>query len=101
MVIDPSNSIHTSHMAANKAKPAAQREPKAEVSNDTGSDSASDNVSLSISGKTLAQVEASLAEAPDIDEAKVAVIKAAIANGSYKVDPDKIAASILAQESLY
>lgn len=100
MVIDPGNNLNSANIAAGKARsaPATKSTNNTEVS-DTPPDT-SDNVSLSISGMTLAQVEANLANSPDVDAAKVAVIKEAIANGSYKINPDKIAASILAQEGL-
>ncbi len=99
MVIDPGNNVNNANIAAGKARPTQVAKSGAQELTEAPADS-SDNVSLSVSGMTLAQVEANIANSPDIDKAKVAVIKAAIANGSYKINPDKIAANILAQEGL-
>lgn len=43
----------------------------------------------------LSGLVAELAKAPPVDETRVAVLKAAIADGSYRVDPDAIAAAML------
>jgi negative regulator of flagellin synthesis FlgM len=39
----------------------------------------------------LQRIAASITDAPDIDEEKVAAVKRALATGTYKVDPDRIA----------
>lgn len=70
--------------AAAQAKAAAVRQPA----------SAGASVSVSTLGRTL---EASRrADAGDIDQAKVDEIKAAIADGSYRIDPEAIADKMLA-----
>jgi len=55
---------------------------------------------LTIDGTTqaLRQAEATLNNDPPIDNDKVAQIRQAIAEGSYKVDPGRIADSFLAME---
>lgn len=51
----------------------------------------SEKVAISSRAKDAAKAMEAARSAPDIDEAKVAKFKAAIQNGSYKVDADKVA----------
>ncbi|MGF1746519.1 flagellar biosynthesis anti-sigma factor FlgM [Vibrio minamisatsumaniensis] len=53
-----------------------------------------DAVSLSQQGKAIGQLHQDMAAQPSFDSAKVAAIKEAIANGSYTVDPEKLADSM-------
>lgn len=55
----------------------------------------SDTVELTSSAKLLEQLEKSLASLPEIDSARVADIKAAIAKGDYEIDSDAIAAAMI------
>nr|WP_086941137.1 flagellar biosynthesis anti-sigma factor FlgM [Thaumasiovibrio occultus] len=55
----------------------------------------SDAVSLSDQGRSVGQMHQQLAAEPSFDEAKVASIKAAIANGSYTIDADRLASNML------
>lgn len=48
--------------------------------------SAQSEVELSSEGKKLDQVAQSMMSTPEVDEAKVESIKAALANGDYKID---------------
>jgi negative regulator of flagellin synthesis FlgM len=50
-----------------------------------------DKVAISSRAKDSAKAKEIAASSPDIDEAKVARLKSAIQNGSYKVDSDKVA----------
>ncbi|OAN18639.1 flagellar biosynthesis anti-sigma factor FlgM [Photobacterium jeanii] len=54
-----------------------------------------DAVSLSSQGKAVGQLHQQLAAEPSFDNAKVAEIKQAIADGSYKVDADKLASNMM------
>ncbi len=56
---------------------------------------AGDKVSLTETTVRLRALHGSLANAPVVDEAKVASIKAAIANGSYHIDPNRIADKLI------
>ncbi|HIF9079334.1 flagellar biosynthesis anti-sigma factor FlgM [Photobacterium damselae] len=58
-----------------------------------------DEISLSAQGKAVGQIHQQLATEPSFDADKVAKIKEAISNGSYKVDPDKLASNIMKFES--
>ncbi|GAL06862.1 flagellar biosynthesis anti-sigma factor FlgM [Photobacterium aphoticum] len=55
----------------------------------------SDAVSLSSQGKAVGQIHQQLAAEPSFDSVKVEAIKNAIANGSYVVDAEKLAANIM------
>ncbi|MCA0935684.1 flagellar biosynthesis anti-sigma factor FlgM [Vibrio alginolyticus] len=58
-----------------------------------------DAVSLSQQGKAVSKLQKDMAASPAYDNAKVAAIKEAIANGSYKVDPEKLADSMIRFEN--
>ncbi|KGY13445.1 flagellar biosynthesis anti-sigma factor FlgM [Vibrio tubiashii] len=72
-----------------------------ESSPTSGSDSAKksevaqDAVSLSSQGKAVGEMHNQMVSQPSFDKAKVAAIKEAIANGSYTVDPDKLASNMM------
>lgn len=50
-----------------------------------------DRVSLSDASRELQTAKDSVAAAPDIREEKVAAVKQAVENGTYEIDPGKIA----------
>jgi negative regulator of flagellin synthesis FlgM len=54
-----------------------------------------DTVELTSSAKLLERLEKTLGSLPEIDRARVDAVKAAIANGEYEVDADRIAAALL------
>lgn len=54
-----------------------------------------DSVSLSQQGKAMGKLQQDMASKPSFDSAKVAAIKEAISNGSYKVDPEKLADNMM------
>lgn len=58
-----------------------------------------DNVSLSEKAKGLKELETSIKAHPDVDKEKVEKIKAAIAEGSYSVDSNKVAQKMLEFDS--
>lgn len=55
----------------------------------------SESVHITGSAKTLAALEQTLKDAPVVDEARVARLQAAIANGLYKVDAERVADKLL------
>lgn len=61
---------------------------------------AGDKVELTNDAKLLERLDKALANAPDVDETRVAEIKAAIASGNYEIDPDAIADAMLRFEKL-
>lgn len=58
-----------------------------------------DAVSLSQQSKAVSKLHQDLAASPAYDSAKVTAIKEAIANGSYRVDPEKLADSMIKFEN--
>ncbi len=56
---------------------------------------ASDQVNISKEAKDIKKMQKSLKEKPDIRRKKVEEIKKQISNGTYKVNPEKIAEKII------
>lgn len=63
-----------------------------------GPESQVDRVSVTSEASRLQKIEEQLSAVPAVDSAKVAEIKAAIANGSFTIDPQAIAAKLIAFE---
>ena len=59
---------------------------------------AGDTVTLTATAAELLKLEDSLSGIPDVDRTRVSEIKAAIADGSYRVDPEKIVDRLLGIE---
>ncbi|MBE1274687.1 flagellar biosynthesis anti-sigma factor FlgM [Enterovibrio baiacu] len=57
-----------------------------------------DAFSMSDESRAIGAMNQQMASEAHFDSAKVAAIKAAIANGSYKVDADRLAANIMKHE---
>ncbi|WP_439134124.1 flagellar biosynthesis anti-sigma factor FlgM [Pseudomaricurvus sp.] len=72
----------------NAAESQAQNTPKPEVS-------------LSSQAQQLSQLESKIQATPDVDTQRVADIKQAIADGTYEINPDRIAESMLAQDNFF
>lgn len=53
-----------------------------------------DSLSLTPQAKQLSELQKKANDAPVVDQKKVAELKKAISSGDYKVDPDKLAASV-------
>ncbi len=67
---------------------------------ESGKSSTSDTLSLSDGAKQLGKLGNSAIAAPVIDTQHVAQVKAAIANGSYEINPAKIAAKLSQFEAM-
>ncbi|MDN3609351.1 flagellar biosynthesis anti-sigma factor FlgM [Vibrio ostreicida] len=72
-----------------------EKSPSADTDSVKQSSVAKDSVSLSRQGKAVGEMHTQLASQPSFDQAKVAAIKEAIANGSYNVDPQKLADNMI------
>ncbi|MBU2985877.1 flagellar biosynthesis anti-sigma factor FlgM [Saccharophagus degradans] len=104
MVIDSGNSLNstggagkTHQSPAGGVKSRTQTNESASSNENTQS---KDSVSLSNAGKSLAQLEAGLASAPDVDMNKVERVRAELNNGSYSPDDKAIARALLSQDEL-
>ena len=53
-----------------------------------------DSVSITPQAKQMAELQKKASDGPMIDQKKIEQLKQAIASGSYKIDPEKLAASI-------
>lgn len=104
MVIDSSNirqnGITQANAEAGKARRGEAADAKKSPEAKEAKNSEGDSVSLSLTGKSLASLEANLANTPEVDSARVEALKAAVANGTYKVDASAIADKMLAQDKL-
>jgi negative regulator of flagellin synthesis FlgM len=80
------NSTRTEHNAS---------DVKTNQTNQTASTDKKDAVSLSKQSKAMGKMHSHLASTPAFDHAKVQAIKDAIANGSYRVDADKLADNMI------
>ena len=60
--------------------------------------SASDQVSLTESARLMVRLEKILDDLPSVDRDRIDVIKQAIADGTYAVDAQKVAAEVLRME---
>ncbi|MBW0146062.1 flagellar biosynthesis anti-sigma factor FlgM [Marinobacter arenosus] len=54
-----------------------------------------DNVSLSSQAKDLKQLEQKLGDYPEMDDDRIAEIRSALENGTYKIDAEKLAQKML------
>jgi negative regulator of flagellin synthesis FlgM len=83
----------------NRAAPVSSGQP-VKRSQDSTTDSAppshpSAPVQITDAARQLAALEQALKSVPVVNEAKVAEIRKAIADGTYKIEPEKIADSLL------
>ncbi len=67
---------------------------------ETGKSATTDTVSLSESAKQLERLGNSVTASPVVDTQRVEQIKQAINNGSYKIDPTKIADKLMQFENI-
>lgn len=80
---------NVSNAEAGKSKPASDAKTNT---------AESDSVSLSSQGQSVGQIHQQLATQEAFDTEKVNAIKEAIANGSYVIDADKLAANMIKLE---
>lgn len=71
------------------------------TSSTTTSTAPTDTVHLSSDSRSLAALEAKVQAAADMDEAKVARLKDAVADGSYQVDSENMADKMLSMDAQF
>ena len=59
---------------------------------------AGDSVDLTDGARQLQEPQSAVAATPVVDGSRVAALREAIANGNYRIDPQRIANGLLAQE---
>lgn len=62
------------------------------------SNSSSDRISLTGEARQLRELEASLASQPVVDNQRVAAVRSAIDDGTFKIDPQRIADKLMSLE---
>ncbi len=87
--------LDNSSRTRNDAKPV---EPKVNTQTGNSNSTAADQVKLSNGIKGIQQVEAEIRNMPEVDDATVDRIRAAIENGEYKIDYEKLAGKMLSFE---
>jgi negative regulator of flagellin synthesis FlgM len=86
--------LSTNQSAAAKSR----NEAKLSNNDDESSPAAGDRVSLTSTASRLKDLEQQLNNTSPVDKERVAAMQAAISNGEYKVDADKVADKMLAFE---
>ncbi|MDW6001575.1 flagellar biosynthesis anti-sigma factor FlgM [Vibrio mangrovi] len=92
------DNVRSGQSLANTSRSSTRAEHKAsssEKTNHTSSSDKKDAVSLSSQSKAMGEMQSKLASSPAFDSAKVQAIKEAIANGSYRVDAEKLADNMI------
>ena len=59
---------------------------------------AGDSVDLTDGARQLQDLQSAVAATPVVDNSRVAALREAITNGSYRIDPQRIADGLLAQD---
>ncbi|UGA54034.1 flagellar biosynthesis anti-sigma factor FlgM [Vibrio sp. VB16] len=93
------DNIRSSHTMTTGRSATRSESGSSSSSSVTEPKSSKDSVSLSQQGKAIGQLHQDMASQPSFDSAKVAAIKDAIANGSYRVDPEKLAENMMKFEN--
>ena len=103
MVIDSNNINSSSGAPRNRVdtNAADTQKSSSDASGTKAETSAKPEVSLSSQAQTLSRLESSIQSVSDVDSDRVAEIKKAIADGSFKIDADSIADRMLTQDELF
>lgn len=88
--------VNTPRTTADKSSGSAKAQPAASDQAQRQAPAArGESVSLSNQAKNLKQVEQKLADLPEVDDDRVAKIRAALEDGTYKIDAEKLAQKML------
>lgn len=83
--------VHKTDTAQARAKASANTNPNA-------APAPADSVDLTDGARQLQDLQAAVAGTPVVDSGRVEALRDAIANGSYTIDPQRIADGLLAQD---
>ena len=99
MVIDfsrlNSSPTLTGNTRTSAAKEAAENAPLSTQAEAASASQSGESVHLSNEAQQLQKISDTLRDQPAVDKARVAELKAAIADGSYKVDSNRVASKLL------
>lgn len=99
MMIDSNSTLNTATNSAKSRAPAA--DATSGSARDTKPDSQASDVSLSSRAQQLSRLEAQVSNSPDVDSDRVAELQKAIADGSFNIDPERIADKMLQQDDVF
>jgi negative regulator of flagellin synthesis FlgM len=94
MTININNLNNQSQVHQNKQTQIKQQAAQSAGTSAQVKQASHDSVSLTPQAKQLNELQKKANDAPVVDQTKVAELKKAIAAGEYKIDPQKLAASI-------
>lgn len=99
MAIDISklNTATTTQVRSGATKTSSDQ--SAQVATKSTTPQRSDSVVITAQAQQLQGTQTKMASLPEVDQKKVAEIKQAIAEGRYKIDPEKLAANIASFEA--
>lgn len=101
MVIDTNNSINTNGPRGRSSGVASTSGDKTPVAESSAKPANSkENVVLSQEARELNHLQAKISSMPDVDMARVAAIKQAIAEGKFEINAERIAENMLNQDEL-
>jgi negative regulator of flagellin synthesis FlgM len=104
MILNTNNSLESVNAKGTRSKPAAPAtaETKAADSKSApaAAKTASDQVVLSQEAQTLGRLQSKIDSTPDVNLEKVEVIRRAIAEGRFEINPERIAENMLKQNDL-
>lgn len=90
----------TSHITQSNGKDEARNEQTGTSQPSDRPGVEGDSVSITNTAGMLKHMEATLSSVPVVDQQRVADIKQALSNGTFNVNPDRIAAKMLNLESM-
>ncbi len=88
------NNLNSNQVNQNKQAQVKQQSAQTASSNIQAKTSGQDSVSITPQAKQLHELQKKAADAPVVDQKKIDELKKAIISGEYKVNPEKLAASI-------
>ncbi len=95
-----SNTINSLESKPVRSSPASAVQRRLENAPDSADTPTADaDVQLTGASRNLTNIAQSLLEQPAVDEARVAAVKAKIEDGSYSVDPQRVADKLLRLQS--
>lgn len=86
---------HSVHTAAEAKAQSSDAKKQPQVQAETGKPSTADTVSLSGTARHLGQVSASMGTTPVFDSQRVEQIKQALRDGTYQIQPERIADQLM------
>jgi len=90
----PTNSTQVTELGG-QSRASTQAPAEKAVEKSSGQTGSADQVSLTPTAQQLRGLEQQIADQPVVDTQKVNAVKDALANGSFEINPDRIAAKMM------